>query len=167
LFNHFMSSPPSPIPAPADSDYRLAPDLAARLIGGLLLLLAVVMVGATLLVALLGLSLWVLVVVVVLGLVGVFGAAAVLTRSLAVVHLGSSGYRIRLVRGVGVTAAGWREVDEAVTTTTPTGLPVVVLKLVDGRTTTIPVTILAADREEFARDLRAHLQHGQGLRPLS
>jgi hypothetical protein len=58
-------------------------------------------------------------------------------------------------------------VGEAVTTVTAAGLPVVVLKLTDERTTTIPVTLLAADREEFVRDLQRHLQHGQGLRPLS
>ena len=55
---------------------------------------------------------------------------------------------------------------EAVTAT-PQGLPVVVLRLVDGRTTTIPVTLLDVDREQFVRDLQAHLQRGQGLRPLS
>jgi hypothetical protein len=42
----------------------------------------------------------------------------------------------------------------------------VVLHLRDGRTTTIPVAALAADREEFVRDLQAHLQRGHGLRPL-
>jgi hypothetical protein len=42
----------------------------------------------------------------------------------------------------------------------------VVLHLRDGRTTTIPVEALAADREEFVRDLQEHLQRGHGLRPL-
>ena len=40
----------------------------------------------------------------------------------------------------------------------------VVLRLRDGRTTTIPVEMLAMDREAFARDLQEHLQRGQGLR---
>ena len=42
-----------------------------------------------------------------------------------------------------------------------------VLRLREDRSTTIPVTALEGDREEFVRDLQAHLQHGQGLRPLS
>jgi hypothetical protein len=104
-------------------------------------------------------------VLAVLGVAGVLAAGYVLTRRLPVVHLGPEGYRVRLIRGVGVAAARWTDVGEAVTSL-PGGQPVVVLRLVDGRTTTIPVSALAADREEFVRDLRAHLQRGQGLRPL-
>ena len=40
------------------------------------------------------------------------------------------------------------------------------LRLRDGRTTTIPVGVLAVDREEFVRELQARLQRGHGLRPL-
>jgi len=36
----------------------------------------------------------------------------------------------------------------------------VVLRLRDGRTTTIPVEALAADREAFARDVRLRLARG-------
>ena len=32
----------------------------------------------------------------------------------------------------------------------------------DGRTTTIPVQALAVDRDEFARDVRAHLERSAG-----
>ena len=94
------------------------------------------------------------------------GGGYVVTRRIAVVRLGADGYRVRLVRGAGVTAAGWTEVEEAVTTTSASGEPVVLLRLSDDRTTTIPVRALAADREDFVRDLRAHLQRGQGIRPL-
>ncbi|MBZ5739399.1 hypothetical protein [Nocardioides mangrovi] len=159
----------SSVPPPADSDYRLAAGVVVRVLGGLLVLLAALVVVATLLVAVAGLATAVLVAVVVLGVAGVIGAAGVLTR-LSVVHLGAETYRVRLgllARGAGVPEAGWRDVVEAVTTTTPAGLPVVVLKLAGERATTIPVTLLAADREEFVRDLQRHLQHGQGLRPLS
>src|SRR6476661_10470308 len=85
---------------------------------------------------------------------------------ISVVRLGEQGYRVRLVRDVGVTAARWTEVGEAVTTTTPRGLAVVELRLGDGRTTTLPVALLDVDREQFVRDLQGHLQRGQGLRPL-
>jgi hypothetical protein len=150
---------------PAASDYRLAPALGARFVGGLLVVLAVVLLLATLLVAALDLPIGVLVAAVIGGLVAVAVAAYAVLRRVSVVHLGPDGYRVRLVRDVGADRAAWRDVAEAVTAT-PAGTPVVVLKLRDGRSTTIPVQVLAADREEFVRDLLAHLQRGQGLRPL-
>ena len=153
------------MPAPGPSDYRLAPALAARLVGLLLVVLAVVLFGATALIAVLALTPDLLVVVALLGLVAVFGAGYVLTRRVSVVRLGEEGYRVRLIRGAGVSAAPWTDVEDAATSS-PRGVAVVVLTLTDGRTTTIPVAALAGDREEFVRDLQAHLQHGQRLRPL-
>lgn len=151
--------------APQVSDYRLAPAFAARFVGALLVALAALLVVVTVLVAVLGLPGVLLLVVAVLGAAAALGAAYVISQRVAVVHLGPEGYRVRLVRGAGVTAAGWREVEEAVTAS-PGGVAVVQLKLTEGRTTTIPVHALAADRDEFVRDLQRHLQHGQGLRPL-
>lgn len=152
-------------PAPGPSTYRLSPALAARLVGLLLVVLAVALFAATALVAVLSWSPDVLVVLAALGLVGIFGSGYVLTRRAYVVRFDDEGYRVRLVRGAGVDAAPWPEVEDAATTTSR-GVPVVVITLVDGRTTTVPVAALAADREDFVRDLQAHLQHGQGLRPL-
>ncbi len=43
-------------------------------------------------------------------------------------------------------------------------LPTVVLLVPVARTTTIPVEMLAVDREAFVRDVQAHLQQGHGLR---
>lgn len=155
--------------APPDtqtSDYRLAPAFAARFVGVLLVGLALVLVVATVLVAALNLPSITLLVVVVVGVVGVLTAAVVVSQRVAVVHLGEDGYRVRLVRGAGVAAAGWGEVEEAVTAS-PGGVPVVRLQLRDGRSTMIPVQALAADREEFVRDLQEHLQRGQRYRPLT
>jgi hypothetical protein len=146
------------------SDYRLAPTYGARLVGGLLVGLAVLLFAATALVAV-GLPADLVLVLAVLGVAGVLTAGYLLTRRVPVVHLGPEGYRVRLIRGVGVPSAVWTDVTEAVTSA-PGGQPVVVLRLGDGRTTTIPVAALAADREEFVRDLQEHLQRGQGLRPL-
>lgn len=151
---------------PPTSDYRLAPAFAARFVGVLLVGLAIALVVVTLLVAILSLPSITLLVAVVIGVVLVLGAAVAVSQRVAVVHLDEEGYRVRLVRGVGVAAAGWREVREAVTSS-PGGVPVLQLRLTDGRTTTIPVQALAADREEFARDVRDHLQRGQRLRPLA
>lgn len=152
-------------PEAAVSDYRLAPAFGARFVGSLLVVLAVLLLAGTLLVALLDLPLGVLVALVAAGLVAVAAAAYAVLRRVPVVRLGPEGYRVRLVRHVGADRAAWTDVAEAVTAT-PAGTPVVVLKLRDGRSTTIPVRVLAADREEFVRDLRGHLQRGQGLRPL-
>jgi hypothetical protein len=73
-----------------------------------------------------------------------------------VVHLDDTGYRVRFVRGVGAPAARWPEVLEAGPQFVA-GSACVVLRLRDGRTTTIPVEALAGDREVFARDVRDRL----------
>jgi hypothetical protein len=166
--NRVMPAPGASARPPSDaepSDYRLSPALAARLVGLLLVVLAVVLFVVTALVAVLDLTPDLLVVLAVLGLVAVFGTGYLLTRRAYVVRLDDEGYRVRLVRGAGVDAARWRDVEDA-GTSTPRGVPAVVLTLKDGRTTTIPVGALAADREEFVRDLQRRLQDGQGLRPL-
>lgn len=146
------------------SDYRLSPAFGARLVGLLVVCLAVLVFLATAVVAVLNLHTVVLVPVALVVVAVIFALGAVLRRT-PVVHLDDTGYRVRLVRGAGVRQAGWREVEDAVTAS-PRDIPCVVLRLVDGRTTTIPVGALDADREEFVRDLQAHLQRGQGLRPL-
>jgi hypothetical protein len=151
--------------SPEVSQYRFAPAIAARIVGGLLVVLAILLAVATLVVAVAGLSVLVLAAAAAVGVAAVFAVGHLLTRRVAVVRLDAAGYRVRLVRGAGVHAAAWTEVQEAVTST-PHGLPVVLLKLVDGRTTTLPVTLLEVDREQFVRDLQSHLQRGQGLRPL-
>ena len=160
LFNQCVPAPP-----PDVSEYRFAPAISARIVGGLLVVVAALLAVATLVVAVAGLPILVLAAAAVVGVAAVLVAGQLLARRVAVVRLDDMGYRVRLVRGAGVTAAPWTEVQEAVTAT-PQGLPVVVLRLADGRTTTLPVTLLDVDREQFVRDLQAHLQRGQGLRPL-
>jgi hypothetical protein len=147
------------------SDYRLSPALAARLMGTLLVVLALLLFGATALVALLHLTPDLLVLVTVLGVVAVFGTGWALTRRVHVVHLDEEGYRVRLIRGAGVATARWKDVEE-VAAASPRGIDCLVLRLRDGGTTTIPVAAVAADREELARDVREHARRGEGLRPL-
>lgn len=146
------------------SDYRLAPAFSARLVGLLVVALAVLVFVATGVVAVLDLHTLVLVPVALVVVAAIFAMGAHLRRT-PVVHLDDTGYRVRLVRGAGVREATWTEVEDAVTATVR-DVPCVVLRLSGGRTTTIPVGALDADRDDFVRDLRAHLQHGQGLRPL-
>lgn len=146
------------------SDYRLAPALGARLVGLLIVAVALLVFGATLLVAVLELSVLVLLPVAVVGIAAVLGVGAWL-RATPVVRLDDEGYRVRLVRGAGVRQARWKDVAEAVASH-PRGIPCLVLRLADGRSTTIPVQALAADRDEFAKDVREHLRRAEGLRPL-
>jgi len=152
------------MPGSTSSDYRLSPALGARLMGTLLVILALALFAATALVALLHLPLDLLVVLAVVGLVGVFVVGYAL-RKKYVVHLDDEGYRVRLVRGAGVTEASWKDVEEVVAAS-PRGIDCLVLRLSDGRTTTIPVSAVAADRDDLARDVRDHARRGEGLRPL-
>jgi hypothetical protein len=146
------------------SGYRLAPALAARLVGLLLVLLAVLVLAGTLLVAVLdGPS--ALLLVIGGGAVVAVVALVVPLRSVRVVALDDEGYRVRMIRGAGVRTARWRDVSEAVAAS-PHGVDCVVLRLKDGRTTSIPVAAVDAARDDFVADLRAHLRRGEGLRPL-
>lgn len=147
------------------SDYRLSTALAARLLGLGLVVLGLVVFATTALVALLDLSVLVVLVVAAVGVGDLVAAGFVLRRRAYVVRLGEHGYRVRLVRGAGVTSARWKDVEDVVAAS-PRGIDCVVLRLRDGRSTTIPVAALAVDRDEFVRDLQAHLQRGHGLRPL-
>jgi hypothetical protein len=146
------------------SDYRLSPALGARLVGLLTVGVALLVFVATGVVAVLDLHTLVLLPVAVVGVGLLLGVGAWL-RSTPVVHLDDEGYRVRLVRGAGVRSARWKDVGEAVAAS-PRGIPCLVLRLTDGRSTTIPVQAVDADREEFARDVRDHLRRGEGLRPL-
>ena len=133
--------------------------------GLLLVAIALLIFGTTGVVAVFDLHTAWLLVPAVLGLTALVAAAILLGRRGWVVRLTDEGFRVQWVRGVGVSAARWTDVEDAITSTS-VGSPVVVLRLRSGGTTTIPVEMLAADREEFVRDLQRHLQQGQGLRPL-
>jgi len=147
------------MPSPDASDYRLAPLLIARFVGLYLVLLAVVVFTATIVAAAADLPTLTLVVLLVLGLAGLFTMAWVLRSRVTVVHLDETGYRVAMVRGAGVKEARWTDVEDAVTAS-PRGFPCVVIRLRDGRRTTIPVQALASDPDEFARDVRDRLRAG-------
>jgi hypothetical protein len=128
------------VPSDTASDYRVAPSLAGRLLGVALVLVGVLVFAVTLVVAVLRLSIWTVLVVAVVGVLGT-AVAAWATRRAIVVRLDDLGYRVRFVRGVGASAARWPDVR-------------------DGRTTTIPVEALDVDPEAFARDVHDHLARG-------
>ena len=141
----------------APVDYRMAPLVVARFVGGYLVLFAVLVLAGTLVVAVAGLGPDLLVVLLAVGLLGLVALAWWLRTRVSVVRLTAQGYQVRFVRGAGVTDARWSEVEDAVATQ-PQDVPCVVLRLKDGRATTIPVQLLAADKDEFARDVRDHLE---------
>jgi hypothetical protein len=89
-------------------------------------------------------------VVVVLAVVGVFALGAALVRRWYVVRLDDVGYTVRFVRGAGARAARWDDVQDVVTATVA-GARCVVVRLRDGRSTTIPVDLIEGDSEEFVR----------------
>ena len=142
------------------TEYRLAPAIVLRSAGAALVLLAVVVVGLSVLTAAAGWSFWVVGLVALLGLAAIAGGAWWATRRAYVVRLDTLGYQVRLLRGTGVKRARWADVAEA-STADVGGVPCVVLALRDGRTTTVPVAVLAADRDEFVTRLRALLGRGR------
>ncbi|MGI8645052.1 MAG: hypothetical protein ACR2JD_01830 [Nocardioides sp.] len=137
------------------SDYRFSPSLAGRLLGVALALVGALVLVVTLVVAVFRLSMWTVVVVAAAG-VAVAIAGWWVTRRAIVVRLDEFGYRVRLVRGVGAPEARWPDVRDAGPLFVA-GTACVVLRLRDGRTTTIPVEALDVDGEAFVRDVRDRL----------
>lgn len=148
------------------SDYRLSQPVVVRMMGALLVLLGVVVLLMTLGVGLLGVPTVVLSVGIVLVALLLLAAALVLTRGVTLVRLDDAGYRVRFVRGAGVQQARWTDVEDVVATTVA-GERCVVLRLRDGRTTTIPVRLLRTSPEAFVKDLQGHLNRGHGYRRIN
>ncbi len=145
--------------------YRLSRPVVARLVGLGVVALAVLVFVATAVVALADLTPDVLVAVVVLGVAALAAGAWWLRSRAYVLRAAVDCYRIGLVRAAGVREARWNQVEDAITAT-PHGVPCVVLRLRAGGTTTIPVGVLAVDREDFVRELQQLLQRGHRLRQV-
>lgn len=148
------------------SDYRLSQPVVVRMMGALLVVLGVVVLLMTLGVGVLGVPTVVLSVGILLVALLLLAAALVLTRGVTLVRLDDAGYRVRFVRGAGVQQARWTDVEDVVATTV-VGERCVVLRLRDGRTTTIPVRLLRASPEAFVKDLQGHLNRGHGYRRIN
>jgi hypothetical protein len=142
------------------TEYRLAPAIVLRSAGAALVLLAAVVVVLSVLTAALGWGFWVVGLVALIGLAVLAGGTWWAGRRAYVVRLDALGYQVRLLRGAGVTRARWADVADA-STADVRGVPCVVLALRDGRTTTVPVAVLAGDRDEFVARLRGHLRRGR------
>jgi len=145
--------------------YRLSPAVAARLLGAMLVAIAALILLSTVAIAVLDLHTVFLLVPVLLTVLVLAGTWWAWRQKGWIARLTPEGYRVQWVRGVGAASGRWKDVEDAITTTVADS-PVVVLRLRDGRTTTIPVEMLAVDRESFVRDIQRHLQRGHGLRKL-
>lgn len=147
------------------SDYHLSRPLAVRLLGSLVAIVGGLLVVWTVVAVLLDLPTAAVLGGIVVAALLVATAAVVLLRRVHVVRLDEAGYRVRLVRGAGVAGARWTDVEDVVATTVA-GERCIVLRLRDGRTTTIPVRVLGGGSEAFVADLQDHLNRGHGYRRI-
>jgi hypothetical protein len=143
--------------------YRLAPSVTARFVGLYLVLLAVLVFAVTAVVVAADANPDLLVLLAVLGLAGLVAMGWWLRKKAFILSAAPDSYTVGMVRGAGVKTARWTQVEDAVTATVH-GQPCVVLRLKGGETTTIPVSVLALDKEQFVRELQQHLQRGHRLR---
>jgi hypothetical protein len=139
------------------TDYPFSPALRARLLGTLLTLLGVVVFVTALMAFVLRWQPWVLGLVALLVVAAVVLMGSLLSSRAYVVRTDAQGYRVRFVRGAGAKSARWSDVEELATATVG-GDKCVVVRLKDGRTTTIPVSVLAVDPEQFVREVTALLK---------
>ena len=144
-------------------DYRLSPLVTARFVGLYLVLLAVLVFVATGVVFAADWNADLLVALAILGLLGLLATGWWLRRRAFILRAAPDGYTVRMVRGAGVKAARWTQVEDAITTTIHDE-PCVVLRLKDGGTTTIPVSVLEVEKDQFVRELQQHLQRGHRLK---
>jgi hypothetical protein len=149
---------------PDASEFGLAPQLRARLMAAGLLGLGALLAVVSLLVALLGLPPDLIVVAAALVVVAIFVLGFLLVRRWYVVRVDAVGYQVRLVRGAGARRARWTDVQD-VQTQTLAGSRCVVLRLRDGRTSTVPVDLIEGDREAFVRELQDRLELANGRKP--
>jgi hypothetical protein len=137
--------------------------MTVRFMGGLLVLVGVLVFATAVVVGLLDLPIVVLSATVAVAMVVVLAAALALARVAVIVRLDEIGFRVRYLRRAGVKQGRWVDVED-VATGFASEQPVVVLRHRDGRTTTIPVNLLAGSSDDFVRDLRSHLDGSQGIR---
>lgn len=149
---------------PEPTTYALAPTFVARFVGLALVLVAVTMFAGTAIVAALDLPADLLVGLLLACLLGVGILAWWLRTRAWVLACDAEGYTVRLVRGAGVARARWTDVEDA-STAVRHDVACLVLRLRDGGSTTIPVGVLAVDKEAFVRELQQRLQTARGLRP--
>jgi hypothetical protein len=148
------------------TDYRISQRLVLGLLGGLFAVIGGLVVLLVALVTVFDLPAAVVSAGVVVAVLTLLAGTVLLRARTVVVRLDDVGYQVRLVRGAGVSQARWTDVEDVVATVVA-GDRCVVLRLRDGRTTTIPVRMLAVSGDTFATDLQQHLNRGHGYRRIN
>ncbi len=166
LCNRPVTSPPPHPQAPAERvDFALAPALRARLLGTGLVAIGVVVALGALLSWVSGLPSGIVSGLVVLAVVGVVTLGLLVGVRHWVLRLDETGYRVRVLRTAQAKSARWTDVLDLQTRTVG-GVPCVVLRLRDGRTTALPVGALEGGETALTESLTNHLDRGHGYRRL-
>ena len=148
----------------APTTYALAPALRVRLLGTGLLTSGLLVAGGALLVVV-GMPVSVLSGLVVLALVLVVVVALLLGVRRWVLRLDEHGYRVRVLRAGEARSARWSDVLD-LQTAEITGGRGVLLRLRDGRTTSLPVDAIEGDPEALVEEITTRLDRGHGYRRL-
>lgn len=166
-FNRTVPADARPaVPAPDQPVTRaLAPALRARLLGSGLLATGLAVVVLLVLSGLVGLPAAVVTGVVALATVGVLALLLLLGPRHWVLRLDADGYRVRGLRSARARSARWTDVLD-LRTTTVEGTRRLVVRLRDGRTTTLPVDVVEGDPEELTALFSACLDRSHGYRRL-
>ncbi len=146
-------------------EVAFAPALRMRLLGAGLLALGTLVALTVVLAALLPGTRAIVGGVLLLAFLAVSGLGLLLGVRRWVVRLDDVGYRVRWLRSAQAREARWTDVLD-LQTAQVSGTRCAVLRLRDGRTTTIPVDVLEGDPEAFVQALSAHLDRGHGYRRL-
>jgi hypothetical protein len=93
------------------------------------------------------------------------GACWLLLRPPPVLQLSDVGYRVRHVRGAGVTSATWSQVETVDARTTPAGA-VIVVDLSDGTSSILPLALLGNRGTSAQREMHERLNQAFGYRRL-
>ncbi len=97
---------------------------------------------------------------------GLTAAIWLVARPPRVLALSAAGYRIFHLRGGGVPAADWFDV-ESVETRSATGGPAIVVELSGRRTSLVPLSLLGLRASEAQREMHDRLNSAFGYRRLS
>ncbi len=133
----------------AASEYGVSPALTARLLGVALGVVGLVVLVATAIVIATSAAALIVALTAMAGVLLMSIAAWWLTRRAVVIRLDDQGYRIRYVRGAGEVSSRWADVvDAALTPVAQTSC--LVIRLRNGRTTTLPLEVIRHPRKLWA-----------------
>ena len=146
--------------------FALAPALRARLLGTGLVAIGTIVLIVMLLAWLADLPTAVVTGLVVLAVVGVVALGLLVGVRHWVLRLDEHGYRVRGIRTAEARSARWTDVLD-LQASTVAGQRCVVLRLSDGRATTLPVDAIEGGSAKLVQALSEHLDRGHGYRRLS